>query len=70
MLAARTLLRGLSWFILHRVGLAGLLVLLRLIRLVLLVHRISPHDQQGASSFGCNDADETYDGLREIKVAH
>ena len=40
MLVARTLLRGLPWFILHRVRLTGFLVLLWLIRLVLLCHRI------------------------------
>jgi hypothetical protein len=48
LLAAAALLGSLARFILHWVGLTGLVALLRLIRRILLCHCCSPNHQQDA----------------------
>jgi hypothetical protein len=54
LLAAAALLVSLTWFVWHRVRLAGLVTLLRWVRLILLCHVSSPDPSAGASSCACN----------------
>jgi len=55
-----TLLRRLTGFVGHRIGLTGFISLLRLIRLILLCHGNAP-DISRRSSCACNGADGTFD---------
>jgi hypothetical protein len=64
LLAAAALLVSLTWFVWHRVRLAGLVTLLRLVRLIRLCHVSSPDPSAGASSCAATSADRHLDWLR------